>query len=73
MSRCTRNILLLLLAGLFAAGCSRSESSSKPENKNGLDQNRTVSVSVEKVEQTREAALNGSARKRGTGQKKGIS
>jgi membrane fusion protein (multidrug efflux system) len=50
MSRCTRNISLLLLAVLFAAGCSRSESSSKPENKNGLDQNRTVSVLVEKVE-----------------------
>jgi membrane fusion protein (multidrug efflux system) len=52
MSRCTRNILLVLLGVLFAGGCGRSESNSEPENKNSPNQNKTVSVSVEKVEPT---------------------
>jgi membrane fusion protein (multidrug efflux system) len=52
MSRCARNILLVLRGVLLAGGCGRSESSSEPENNKDLSQNRTVSVSVEKVEPT---------------------
>jgi membrane fusion protein (multidrug efflux system) len=44
--------LLVLLGVLLAGGCGRSESSSEPENKKDQSQNRTVSVSVEKVEPT---------------------
>jgi hypothetical protein len=52
MTRCARNILFVLLGVLLAGGCGRSESSSEPQNKKDQSQNRTVSVSVEKVEPT---------------------